>query len=66
MTNSVDEHEIQQFSKDSDRWWDERGPFAPLHRLNPVRLSYIKAQICAHYGLDVNALIIVSNLREPL
>ena len=53
MTNSVDQKEIQQFSKDSDRWWDESGPFAPLHRLNPVRLSYIKAQICEHYDRDV-------------
>ena len=56
MTNSVDEHEIQQFSKDSSHWWDENGPFAPLHRLNPVRLSYIKAQICAHYDRDADAL----------
>jgi 2-polyprenyl-6-hydroxyphenyl methylase/3-demethylubiquinone-9 3-methyltransferase len=56
MTNSVDQKEIQQFSKDSDRWWDESGPFAPLHRLNPVRLSYIKAQICEHYDRDVDAL----------
>lgn len=56
MTNSVDQKEIQQFSKDSDRWWDESGPFAPLHRLNPVRLSYIKAQICEHYDRDADAL----------
>lgn len=56
MTNSVDEHEIQQFSKDSSQWWDENGPFAPLHRLNPVRMSYIKQQICAHYDRDVNGL----------
>jgi len=56
MTNSVDQKEIQQFSKDSGQWWDENGPFKPLHRLNPVRLSYIKAQICEHYGRDMNAL----------
>jgi len=56
MTNSVDRSEIQQFSKDSAHWWDENGAFAPLHRLNPVRLSYIKAQICNHYARDVNAL----------
>jgi len=56
MTNSVDQKEIQQFSKDSAHWWDEKGAFAPLHRLNPVRMSYIKTQICDHYGGDVNAL----------
>lgn len=56
MTNSVDQREIQQFSKDSGQWWDEKGAFAPLHRLNPVRISYIKQQICEHYDRDVNAL----------
>ncbi|NQZ13574.1 MAG: bifunctional 2-polyprenyl-6-hydroxyphenol methylase/3-demethylubiquinol 3-O-methyltransferase UbiG [Alphaproteobacteria bacterium] len=53
--NTVDKQEIQNFSKDSAHWWDENGPFKPLHHLNPVRLSYIKKQICDHYGRDVNA-----------
>ncbi len=50
--NTVDSQEIQNFSKDSDHWWDVNGPFRPLHRLNPVRLSYLKKQICGHYTLD--------------
>ncbi|MEM6781641.1 MAG: bifunctional 2-polyprenyl-6-hydroxyphenol methylase/3-demethylubiquinol 3-O-methyltransferase UbiG [Pseudomonadota bacterium] len=50
--HSVDEAEIQNFSKDSSHWWDENGPFKPLHRLNPVRLEYIKGQICDHFSLD--------------
>lgn len=54
--SSVVAREIAHFSKDSANWWDENGPFKPLHALNPVRLSYIKAQICAHYGLDTNSL----------
>ncbi len=52
MSSSVDKKEIENFAKDSARWWDENGPFAPLHRLNPTRLSYIKAQICRHFTLD--------------
>lgn len=63
MTHSVDQNEIQQFSKDSARWWDEGGPFAPLHKLNPVRMRYIKEQICAHYGRDVNDLNALSGLN---
>lgn len=51
-TPSIDQDEINQFAKDSDRWWDPLGPFAPLHKLNPVRLSYIKGQICRHFGRD--------------
>lgn len=54
--SSINEQEIGQFSKDADKWWDENGPFKPLHRLNPTRLSYIKQQICAHYGLDAKAI----------
>jgi 2-polyprenyl-6-hydroxyphenyl methylase/3-demethylubiquinone-9 3-methyltransferase len=60
---SLDPKEIQQFSKDSARWWDEEGPFAPLHRLNPTRLSYLKAQICAHFSLDEAALSPLKGLK---
>ncbi len=54
--SSIVRQEIEHFSKDSGRWWDESGPFKPLHRLNPVRLSYIKEQICQHYDLPLNTL----------
>lgn len=54
--SSIDAQEIENFSKDSDQWWDESGPFKPLHRLNPVRLSYIKTQICETYGREQNSL----------
>lgn len=54
--NTVDAQEIQNFSKDSSHWWDIQGPFKPLHRLNPVRLKYIKQQICAHYSLNFEDL----------
>jgi 2-polyprenyl-6-hydroxyphenyl methylase/3-demethylubiquinone-9 3-methyltransferase len=54
--HTVDAKEIDIFAKDSGQWWDIHGPFAPLHRLNPVRLSYLKDQICNHYGRDVKDL----------
>lgn len=54
--SSIDTQEIENFSKDADAWWDENGPFKPLHRLNPVRISYIKAQICGHFGRDEQSL----------
>jgi 2-polyprenyl-6-hydroxyphenyl methylase/3-demethylubiquinone-9 3-methyltransferase len=53
---TIDAAEIQNFSKDSDHWWDENGPFKPLHRLNPVRLSYFKQQICDHFDRDFEGL----------
>jgi 2-polyprenyl-6-hydroxyphenyl methylase/3-demethylubiquinone-9 3-methyltransferase len=56
MSNTVDQTEIQAFSKDASSWWDEAGPFAPLHKLNPVRMGYIRMQICAHFGLSQTSL----------
>ena len=52
INSTVNKEEIDHFAKDSARWWDENGPFRPLHRLNPARLSYIREQICEHFGLD--------------
>ena len=45
MTATIDPAEIAHFAKDSSAWWDEHGPFRPLHRLNPVRLSYIRDRL---------------------
>lgn len=44
MTNQYD-HELAQFAKDGEKWWDLQGPFKPLHHINPARLSFIEAQM---------------------
>lgn len=61
--HSVDEAEIQNFSKDSEHWWDESGPFKPLHKLNPVRLKHIKAQICDAFERDTQDLKAFQGLK---
>jgi 2-polyprenyl-6-hydroxyphenyl methylase/3-demethylubiquinone-9 3-methyltransferase len=33
-------------------WWDANGPMRPLHRLNPIRLAYIKERIARHFERD--------------
>jgi 2-polyprenyl-6-hydroxyphenyl methylase/3-demethylubiquinone-9 3-methyltransferase len=33
-------------------WWDPKGSSAMLHKLNPVRLAYIRDRIDQHWGLD--------------
>jgi 2-polyprenyl-6-hydroxyphenyl methylase/3-demethylubiquinone-9 3-methyltransferase len=55
-TNTVDAAEIEKFSRMSSRWWDADGPFRPLHRLNPARLTYIRARVAAHFGRDLRAV----------
>ena len=51
-TGSVNANEIAHFARDSKAWWDESGPFRPLHRLNPARIGYIRDRICAHFEKD--------------
>ncbi|MGI9437697.1 MAG: bifunctional 2-polyprenyl-6-hydroxyphenol methylase/3-demethylubiquinol 3-O-methyltransferase UbiG [Geminicoccaceae bacterium] len=43
---------MERFEALAAEWWDEAGPMAPLHRLNPVRLSYIRDQVTRHFGRD--------------
>jgi 2-polyprenyl-6-hydroxyphenyl methylase/3-demethylubiquinone-9 3-methyltransferase len=52
MATSVDAAEIARFSAIADKWWDESGPMAPLHKFNPVRLAWIKGEIARHFGRD--------------
>jgi 2-polyprenyl-6-hydroxyphenyl methylase/3-demethylubiquinone-9 3-methyltransferase len=54
--NTVDPAEIARFSALADAWWDPQGDFKPLHRFNPVRLGYIRDQICSHYDRDKQSL----------
>ena len=42
---SIDQHEIRQFQRVADTWWDPSGPFWPLHRLNAVRIEWIIEQL---------------------
>lgn len=39
------------FGQHAAGWWDADGPMAPLHRLNPVRLKYIKDAVCRTLGI---------------
>lgn len=49
---SVDPQEIAKFTAMAESWWDPAGKFAPLHRLNPVRLRFIRDRLCAHFGRE--------------
>lgn len=49
---SVDPADVGRFSAIAREWWDPRGPFAPLHRLNPARLAFIREQALMHFDRD--------------
>ena len=60
---TVDPAEVARFSALADQWWDPRGKMRPLHRFNPVRLAYIRDQICAHFGRNPKSLDCLKALR---
>ena len=44
--------EAAHFGSLAAQWWDPKGSSAMLHRLNPVRLGYVRAAIDAHWSSD--------------
>jgi 2-polyprenyl-6-hydroxyphenyl methylase / 3-demethylubiquinone-9 3-methyltransferase len=50
--NSVNYREIEKFSKIAEEWWDPNGKFKPLHKFNPIRISYIKENLIKTFKLD--------------
>jgi 2-polyprenyl-6-hydroxyphenyl methylase/3-demethylubiquinone-9 3-methyltransferase len=57
MTATSDPAEIAKFSALAAEWWKPDGPFGALHRMNPVRLQYIRDLALRHFG---------STPRKPL
>ena len=49
---SIVAREAEHFGKLASDWWDPDGSSAMLHKLNPVRLGYIRDRINQHWGLD--------------
>ncbi|KAF8555960.1 ubiquinone biosynthesis O-methyltransferase [Imleria badia] len=43
--SSVNADEITHFSRLSSLWWDERGEFALIHRMNPPRVQFIREKL---------------------
>ena len=51
---TINQEEIQKFSKIADEWWDAEGKFKPLHRFNPIRIKYIIDKCSVHFNLKNN------------
>ncbi len=58
-SNTINKKEIEKFSRIAEEWWDPEGKFKPLHKFNPVRISYIKENI-------INSLNLKNNQNKPL
>jgi 2-polyprenyl-6-hydroxyphenyl methylase/3-demethylubiquinone-9 3-methyltransferase len=55
LHTNVDPGEVAKFDDLARTWWDAEGDFKPLHRINPLRLDFIRARttIDGKRALDV-------------
>ena len=52
MKNStINNKEIEKFSKIAEEWWNPNGKFKPLHKFNPIRIKYIKENIVSDFKI---------------
>ena len=58
-SSTIKPEEAAHFGALAADWWDPKGSSAMLHRLNPVRLNYIRDAIDLHFHCD-------SSLLRPL
>ncbi len=59
MVTTINSKEAAHFGALASQWWDPKGSSAMLHKLNPVRLGFVRSAVDAHFGCDRTA-------RHPL
>jgi 2-polyprenyl-6-hydroxyphenyl methylase / 3-demethylubiquinone-9 3-methyltransferase len=47
--SSVDAADVEKFERLGESWWDPHGPMQPLHKLNPVRVTFVRDRLAAHF-----------------
>ena len=52
--NTINKKEIEKFSKIAEEWWNPEGKFKPLHKFNPIRISYIMNHIMKTFNIQNN------------
>lgn len=54
-STTIDPDQARLFDSIAHEWWDAEGSSGPLHKVNPVRLAFIREQALAHFGRDARA-----------
>jgi 2-polyprenyl-6-hydroxyphenyl methylase / 3-demethylubiquinone-9 3-methyltransferase len=61
--STVDPAEVARFSQLSEEWWDPQGRMAPLHKINPLRLGWIRDTACRKFNRNPRSLKSLDRLR---
>jgi 2-polyprenyl-6-hydroxyphenyl methylase/3-demethylubiquinone-9 3-methyltransferase len=62
-TSTIDAAEVARFAELAATWWDPAGEQRALHKLNPVRLQFIRDHLARRFGRDIRAAKPFSGLR---
>ncbi len=60
---TIDAREVAFYTRMAETWWDREGPFWPLHKLNDLRIAYIRDKLCAHFDRSTDAEQPLAGLR---
>lgn len=62
--SSIDPADLAKFERLAAQWWRADGPMGQLHKLNPVRLAFIRDHACRHFGMrDAKKPLPLAGLR---
>ena len=62
-SSTIDTAEVARFAALADTWWDPAGQMGMLHKLNPVRIGFIKEAACRRFGRDAKRIDCLAGLR---
>src|SRR4051794_35229985 len=63
VRGTVDAAEVARFERIARTWWDPDGAMKTLHKFNPVRLAFIRDQVCEARGRDPRGAAPLGGLR---
>ena len=49
-SGTIEPAEVAYYDRLAQQWWDRHGKFWPLHRLNELRVQYLRKALCLHFG----------------
>ena len=52
----VDNDDVARYDRLGDAWWDPKGAMAPLHKLNPTRIRYLRDLMIRHFAVAPSAV----------
>jgi len=61
--NTINKKELQKFENMANDWWNPEGKFKPIHKFNPLRISFIVDTLKSHFNLKQKSSIPLKNLK---